>query len=513
MTVWLRLNMLEQAEALSEKGLMELRAIKRRREHLDRPVEDRDFFGAYMYKPRVVGGNPEPIIEQPAEDRLVIARGLVHSPDEEQRQGWWAFCRTDPQGAFDALRRDEVTPENGVLWNQFLNGLAHGHEATKEIREGLAVDAFMHLRGTAVELLQPMITGLADLVSSDASTAVPELEAWLQRLWELVAEGHGQPVDLTQDLLNTTINSAPGKVVETLVRELSSKRQAGTDPTAIELQLLAQIASQDGRAGQLGRAVLAGDIGFLLPLPSNSWKDALRARMVRCDDEGRALRAVMLNHGRLTPAVSVFLKDAVIQGAMESRVSEHQATGVAAKILTAALADVQGRSAGWGLSASEVMTILRDGPVAIRSGALRALLNSLRRSESSAESTWKELIEPLLAEVWPPESKALDHSTTQGFIDLVAATGEEFPKALSQLRHHILPFEESRGTLHAVKSSGVAKRFPRETLDLVWLACGPSSQRRLFDMPDIVDQIVEAEPLLKTDRRLQWLELHAERLG
>ena len=47
--VWLRLNMLQEAGALSETGVAELSAIKDRHDYLDRAVEDRDFFGSYSY--------------------------------------------------------------------------------------------------------------------------------------------------------------------------------------------------------------------------------------------------------------------------------------------------------------------------------------------------------------------------------------------------------------------------------------------------------------------------------
>ena len=47
--VWLRLNMLQEADALSKTGVAELSAIKERRDYLDRAVEDRDFFDSYSF--------------------------------------------------------------------------------------------------------------------------------------------------------------------------------------------------------------------------------------------------------------------------------------------------------------------------------------------------------------------------------------------------------------------------------------------------------------------------------
>lgn len=510
-TVWLRLKMLEQAEAVSEKGLAELSNITQRREYLDREVEDRDYFGVYMYKPRASMGEAEPIAEQAPEDRLEVASELVHSPDPELGRSWWAYCRADPQGAYDLLRNEETTPAPGVLWNDFLNGLAFGYDATESNRRSLAVDALAYLRGTSNEVLEPMASGLADVLSVVSSTAVADLEIWLQRLWEVLAESPSDGVELTRELLNAAINSAPGKLVECLVRELERKHQACTAPTADELRLLAKVVSQDGAAGQLGRAILARNVAFLMVLPPDPWRDSFRARLMRCDEEGSALRTIMLEYGRLTPNVSVFLKGPVVQGVMESRENERQGAIVASKVLAPALSHFRGDSVSWGITLVEIETVLRDGPAAVRSGALRALLPWLERVDPDAASSWRELVGPLLSRIWPKEGKLLDDSTTQGFVDLVAATGEAFPEALDQLRHYILPFDESRGNLYSIKASGVAKTFPRETLDLVWRVCGPPSGRRLFDMADIIDQIVAADPVLETDRRLQWFELRAER--
>ena len=511
-TVWLRLTMLEQAEVLSENGLAELQAIRRRREHLDREVEDRDFFGAYMYGQRVSMGEPEPILERAPEDRLEVARELVHSPDPELGRSWWAFCRTDPQGAYDVLCHEGITRENGALWSQFLSGLAFGYEATESSRTSLGIDALARFRGTSNELLEPLASGLADVLSFVSSTEVADFETWLQRVWEVFAESPGDGVELTGDLLDAAINSAPGRLVETLVRELSRKRHARTAPTAVELQLLAHVVNQDGAAGQLGRGILARYVAFLMVLPPDSWRDAFRAHLMRCDEEGSALRAVMLEYGQVTPAVSVVLKEAVIRGGMESRDSERQGAVVASKILIPAVAQVQGRPSDWGLTGADVRSILRNGPAAIRSGALRAIMYSLEVNSPEAKDLWGELMGPLLNEVWPPEKEFLDHSTTQCFVDLVAQTGEDFPEALGQLWHYILAFDQDRGSLYAVESSGLARQFPRETLELVWRVCGRRSGRQPSELARILDHIVGAEAQLETDRRLQWLELQAERV-
>ncbi|MYK02393.1 MAG: hypothetical protein F4037_10645, partial [Gemmatimonadales bacterium] len=56
--VWLRLKMLQDAGILSNVGAIELSAITERHDHLNRFVEDRDFFGAYISSVRNIVGDP-----------------------------------------------------------------------------------------------------------------------------------------------------------------------------------------------------------------------------------------------------------------------------------------------------------------------------------------------------------------------------------------------------------------------------------------------------------------------
>ena len=151
--VWLRLIMLQDAGVLSKTGGVELSAIKERREYLNRAVEDQDFFDSYSYGVHQIVGNPEPIAEAGEDDRLRVARELTHSPDFDLQQGWSAYCRSDPEGAFDSLCKGDPSPENGVLWNNFLLGLALVDAKNKAVRDKLAMRAFDHLESVSSDAL------------------------------------------------------------------------------------------------------------------------------------------------------------------------------------------------------------------------------------------------------------------------------------------------------------------------------------------------------------------------
>ncbi len=507
--VWLRLNMLEEAGVLSEPGSMELQAITERRPYLRRQVEDRDFFGAYVGPVQVSTGDPVPIEETPESDRLEMAQTLARSPDPLRRQSWPAFCRSDPQASFDLLCKTDMTAENAGLWSELLAGLSIGADATVDVRSSLAAEALQHLQSTATDVLRPMLPGLCNLVFFASQEALAGVSSWISRLWPLVDEDGSENLAATEPLFARAISSSAGNLARALILDVDSTKRQGHMLTGEQSELLRIMADDEGRGGPLARAVLIREVGFLLSVDEDLVVNSLRPRLSKGGDEAAALRATMITRS-LGPAVCERLARAVKQGALESRSSHEQAV-VAANLLRPALADTRGdTSVSWGLTAADVAQVLHVSPPDLRAAALQVLSHWLRDSTTPAEEYWTSLA-LLLSRVWPKERTHRDRLCTQRFIDLVTWTENEFPSALALVRHYLVPFEGRRGDLRSVLDSGVASKFPNETLDLLWLVCGRHSGGMFYDMAKIIDQLIKANPDIETDRRLQWLEQHAER--
>ena len=509
--VWLHLNMLRDAGVLSEIGAAELSAITERRDHLNREVEDRDFFQTYSSGFRRIADDPAPIIEAPEDDRLRVALELAQDPDLDMQQGWSAFCRSDPQGAFDSLCKGDVTAANGALWNQFLGTLTSSDEASKGIRNDLAVRAFDHLSRVDAEILRPMISRLSDLIRFGQRQRLADVEGWLEKLWKIVSEQPENPLDLSSDLYDKAINSVAGKLTETLLLEMNSKREQGVASSDVQRQLVRKIAGHEGLAGQLGRAVLTHNASFLLSVERNCVVDILGPRISASDEEGAALRAVMLSAGSISPEITQLLGQAVKIGVIESEQSGHKAAIVASNVLRPALADVRrDHSVRWGLTASDVADVLRKVRPNIRSAALDVLAGWLQSDDEAVEDKWSLRFEPFFEKVWPKERAFREASLTAGWIGVVVGAGREFPVAFEQLRPYIAPYR-GHGSLHSIASSEAPERFPRETLSLVWLVCGPESRGTFYPISEIIDRLIRTDPTIEVDRRLQWLEQHAER--
>ena len=199
-------------------------------------------------------------------------------------------------------------------------------------------------------------------------------------------------------------------------------------------------------------------------------------------------------------------------GVIESESDDFFAAMIASRILRPALADVRGgNEVQWGLTASDVAQVLRKAPVAIRSGALEVLADWLRKDKAGVEVAWRASITPFFETVWPRELEFRDALLTPHLIDLAVGSGNEFPMALEFLRPYIAPFDRGHGSLHSIASSEAPERFPRETLSLLWLVCGSKSRGNSYEISEIIDRLIEADPDIEVDRRLQWLEQRAER--
>lgn len=510
--VWLRLTMLQEAGVLSNNGVAELQAIRTRRDHLDRPVEDRDFFGSYVGPVQMSLGDASPIEQAPQGERLQRARDMERSDRPEFWGGWSAFCRSDPSAAFQELSGEAPGLANGPQWDEFLRSVSFGDDdGTQQERRDLAARSLARLASTDDEMLSPMVAGLCDLLLTRARQGLSDVLPWIERLWPLLSANAEDSLDLSADPLGRAINSPAGRLAEALLFDLGDDtEEGGSTLTDAHRRMLTIIATDASDAGRLGRVILARSASFLTAVDRCFVSDILEPPISAPDGDGAALRSVLLR-STLSPLACRVFANAVKRGALEVARTEHREP-VAANVLRPALADVRGTdSAPWGLSAQEVAHVLRTGPAELRSAALQVLWYWIRDDDTSGEETWKTTIAPLLARIWPREREYRDVATTQRFVDLIVEAGAQFPSALEDVRHYLLPFRGGRGDLYGVQRSEIALKCPYDTLEMLWIVCGPNSRGSFFAISKIIDQMIEADSDIEIDRRLQWLEQNTER--
>lgn len=504
--VWLRLKMLDEAGVLSDAGRTELNAIIERRPYLDRAAEDRDFFGSYSFGVRTVVGNSAPIIAADPDDRLQVAVELSQSPDIDRQLGWQSYCHSDPKGAFDTLIAAELSSPNVALWGDLLATLAFRRDDNDAaIRDEIAINAIARLEGLDAESLKPVAASAVDLLRFAPRLKIAHLEEWCDRLWEAVRTENSE-IDFSSGLYETAINHPAGRLTETLLTELNRSHKEASPNEERQREWLARMAADNGSAGTIARAVLVHDFAFILSADRPLIEDHILRRLSADDDEGRALRAVLVSNGQISPEVSKIASQVVLRGVIEARPESSFAAQIASGILRPALASLRGDDPNlWGISEADVSRALRLAPVRIRTGALDVLVGWMHQDEVGAEGAWEKMVAPFFDRVWPKERRFVDDALNRGLMSLAVGAGKCFPAALAKLRPYFSPFVGERGGIHPLAQSEVPELFPDQVLDLIWLAFGPTGATS-YDMAAILDRLVAANPKIAVDRRFQSLE-------
>lgn len=511
--VWLRLKMLEAADALSEAGRAELDVIILRRNYLDRPVEDSDFFGSYSSGVRTVEGDSTPISEAAPDSRLDVAVELSNSPDVDRRLGWNAYCRADPKGAFEALRNAGLTPPNIELWGALLETLAFQKDGKDEpLRRQIVIASLKNLELLDVEALIPIADNIVDVLSFGHRSEIEQLEDWCDRLWIALTATEFE-IDFDQNLFELAINRAAGRLVRIMIAEFDRTRQELGPNEDRQLSRLTLAASHNGSAGAIARAILVDALAYILQAARSLADDYLGPKLTADDDEGRALRAVLVSQGKITPEISKAVSQEVLRGVAEWRPGSGNAFLTVSGILRPAVAAIRNDEPGrWGISEAEVRNALRDASPEIRVGAIKVLVQWMHQYEGGAEEAWQNMIEPVFARVWPKDRNLLDAALNLDLIALAVGAGKFFPEALETLRYYFSPYEGGRSSIFPLKNSEALDKFPDHVLDLLWQLFGPTGNTD-YEMAKVLDSLLVAKPGIEVDRRFQSLELRTSRFG
>ena len=510
--VWLRLKMLEDARDISNEGTAELAAITRRNSHFDRNVEERDLFLSYTSTARFIEVDPPDFSDSGGEDPLQIARKIISSPDLDVQRGWRANCDSDPEGALDMLTRVEFETRDAALWIQLLYALATPSKEEKPFYDRLRTRALEHLFPVKADALLPLARAICYVIRHNDRSQIARLDEWLLKLWRLLMQ---QPVEIGDsgaNLFDVALNSSAGYLATILLMEIYALGKSGDSPTTNHVQVLKEITECHGNTGILGCAVLVRDIRFIFNQNLSDAIYGLRAILLSDETEGQLLRTVLLQNAGVHPGAAAEFKISILRGIEECRWDTGRSLNVALWIVVPAVAELtQDKTHEWGITSADVANVLKRGCPAIRIGALEALRSNLKWYPGKPEDAFKLVVAPFFQKVWPRELTYQVPEQTHDVVSLIVAAGEEFPDALKIMQPYLRPAEAVRDGLSIVAESDMPQRFPHETLDLLWIICGQGKASYYYRLAEIIDQLLEAVPNLKNDRRLQWLELLAER--
>ena len=142
----------------------------------------------------------------------------------------------------------------------------------------------------------------------------------------------------------------------------------------------------------------------------------------------------------------------------------------------------------------------------------QALAQALEGTGEQREDNWKNRIQPFWQNIWPKSRDLASNSITESLVRLSIAAREEFPTALSTVFDWLQPVEHPHYAVSRLHKSGLAKRFPEDSLKLLnaIISNQPLAPRELEQCLDAVSQ---AAPALVQDHRYQRLVEYSRRDG
>ncbi|MDT4819507.1 SIR2-like domain protein [compost metagenome] len=509
--VWLHLKMLEKARMLSSVGAAELQSIKERRDYLDSAVEDQDFFSSYSYGVRSVVGNAQPLLDAGDENRLEVAHEFIQSPDIDRQMGWNAYCRSDPIGAIDTLSTAPLDDKNAPLWDTLIGSLAFRDEELTDARRDLFIKVFAMLEPASERFLALIIGRLTALYLAAPRLAVPAIAGWWPRLFAIAVVQEAASRESGHQLYGDAINSPTGRLTEAALIDIDLRRKAGESIEKPLLEAVSRATTASGPQRILALAVLVQNVHFVLAVAEQTVVREIDVALGADDVEGSALRSVLVSLALHSKATSQVFSKHILRGVTEIRGTGGD-TAAAAKIIAPALALIRQEpdATSWGISLQDAREVLRKAPPSLRSGAAMVLTQSIGGFEEGPAEAWRSSIGPLIEEIWPRERTLQDKALTPHFADLVIRSAKAFPEALSQMLHYLTRLE-GRSGLSSLQNSPAPEQYPRETLALLWHLFGPGSEGSLYNIPKVIARLIQAEPSLERDRRLQWLDQRATR--
>jgi hypothetical protein len=141
-----------------------------------------------------------------------------------------------------------------------------------------------------------------------------------------------------------------------------------------------------------------------------------------------------------------------------------------------------------------------------------ALARALEGAGEQREDYWKNRIQPFWHHIWPKSRELVSNSIAGSLARLSIAARGEFPSALSAVLDWLKPIEHPDHVVHLLNESGLAGRFPEDSLRLLnaILNDQPWIPRELGQCLEVISQ---ASPALLQDHHYQRLDEYFRRRG
>lgn len=140
----------------------------------------------------------------------------------------------------------------------------------------------------------------------------------------------------------------------------------------------------------------------------------------------------------------------------------------------------------------------------------QTLSHALEGAGEQQEDYWKNRIQPFWQQVWPKSRTLVSNEISESLVRLSIAARGEFPSALSTVLDWLRPIEyPDYDVIHLLHESGLAGRFPEETLCLLAAILDGKQWVPKEELEQCLNAISLALPVLVNDCRYKRLMEHA----
>jgi hypothetical protein len=515
-SVWLHLAKLNASGVtLGAASAARLSELSRLHPRWKLAANERDEFSHWM------GGTGAPDDEERRDvdiaprKRRELAYWLVKSPPERRpfhEDTWSDVCRTrffHSVYALWDLARQGVWPVG--RWREALRVWSE---------DGMALRSW-HFAGPLVQTMpDAVVQELAHGVTwwlEATSRSIDRHEAILLRICQRVLglpldegsgirRGDGEPV---QQPVTEAINHPIGHVTQAVINLWFKGEPNDGDRLPADIRpLFTQLCEPTVQRFRHGRVLLASQLIALFRVDRPWTEEHLLPRFEWTTDpvEAKAAWEGFLWSPRLYWPLLLAFKPQFLDAARHyGELGEH-AQQFAAFLTYAALGAVDG------YKAEDWRTALGSLPQQGLEESAHALAQALEGAADQREEYWKSRIQPFWWDVWPKSRDLATQGIAESLTRLAIAARGEYPAALAVVQDWLQPLDHPDYAVQVLHESGLCRRFPVETLSLL-NAVIAEQQWAPQGLAQILDEVVQAAPLLAQDARYRRLREYIRRRG
>ena len=199
----------------------------------------------------------------------------------------------------------------------------------------------------------------------------------------------------------------------------------------------------------------------------------------------------------------IHLKPYLLQLAKDSGESRREHIEGLSSIIVAGWRSIIEETNNRCVSSEEFRAMLVQTDDEFRSHVLWQIGKQSRNAKESTKNKWKSLLPEFLRDVWPYQRKAESSAMSVSLCDLVFSNEELFPELVEIILTRLTKIDAHDWRWSKAEKFG--KKYPRQTLDLLYAVLPDNVLGWPYDIEDIFTSISENEPSLKTDEK--FLEL------